>query len=120
MRPSRDRRGRGGGREREAGIAGQLLTARHVADLLDVSAETILRWTRQGELPAIRLPSGQLRYSAAALDAWLSERATMKAADAAEECDHHDTPTAAHQDTATTLRPVTTTDPDHGVANEED
>ena len=39
-----------------------LLTARQVAELLGVSAETVLRWTRRGELPAIRLPSGAIRY----------------------------------------------------------
>ncbi|MBA2637970.1 MAG: helix-turn-helix domain-containing protein [Solirubrobacterales bacterium] len=31
-----------------------LLTAREVADLLGVSSETVLRWTRRGDLPAIR------------------------------------------------------------------
>lgn len=53
-----------------------LLTARQVADLLGVSAETILRWTRRGDVPAIRLPGGALRYRPAAIEAWLKERAT--------------------------------------------
>ncbi len=53
-----------------------LLTAREVADLLGVSTETILRWTRRGDLPAIRLPSGALRYRDADLDGWLTSRAT--------------------------------------------
>lgn len=53
-----------------------LLTAREVADLLGVSAETVLRWTRRGDLPAIRLPSGALRYRDAELDGWLTSRAT--------------------------------------------
>ncbi len=48
-----------------------LLTARVVADHLDVSTETVLRWTRRGELPVIRLPGGRLRYRAAALATWL-------------------------------------------------
>ena len=39
-----------------------LLTARAVAELLGVSAETVLRWTRRGELPAIRLPGGAIRF----------------------------------------------------------
>lgn len=53
-----------------------LLTARHVAELLDVSAETVLRWTRRGELPAIRLPGGAIRYREAEIEGWLEERAT--------------------------------------------
>lgn len=51
-----------------------LLTAREVAELLSVSPETVLRWTRRGELPAIRLPSGALRYREADLDAWTAAR----------------------------------------------
>ena len=39
-----------------------LLTAREVAELLDVSTETVLRWTRAGKLPAIRLPGGAIRF----------------------------------------------------------
>ena len=53
-----------------------LLTARHVADLLGVSAETVLRWTRRGELPAIRLPGGAIRYQKDAISGWLEQRAT--------------------------------------------
>lgn len=55
---------------------GQLLTTREVADQLGVSAETVLRWTRRGELPAIRLPGGAIRFREADLDDWLQERAT--------------------------------------------
>jgi excisionase family DNA binding protein len=40
----------------------RLLTARAVADMLGVNPETVLRWTRRGELPAIRLPGGAVRY----------------------------------------------------------
>ena len=54
----------------------QLLTARSVADLLGVSAETVLRWTRRGDLPALKLPSGQVRYRQDKLEAWLADRAT--------------------------------------------
>ena len=57
-------------------MSGPLLTARAVADLLDVSAETILRWTRRGELPAIRLPGGAIRYRGDVIDGCLAERAT--------------------------------------------
>ena len=53
-----------------------LLTARQVAEVIGVSTETVLRWHRRGELPAIRLPGGALRFHADTLDAWLAERAT--------------------------------------------
>lgn len=56
--------------------APRLLTAREVAEQLSVSNETILRWTRCGELPAIRFPGGALRFREDALDAWLTKRAT--------------------------------------------
>ena len=55
----------------------KLLTAREVAVRLGVSSETVLRWTRRGTLPGFRLPGGALRYRAADLEAWLSERATL-------------------------------------------
>jgi len=60
-------------------MTGQLLTARHVAELLGVSAETVLRWTRRGELPAFRLPGGAIRYREADLDVWLSARSCASA-----------------------------------------
>jgi excisionase family DNA binding protein len=52
------------------------LTARAVAELLGVSAETVLRWTRRGELPAIRLPGGAIRIREEDLERFLEERAT--------------------------------------------
>jgi excisionase family DNA binding protein len=55
---------------------GRLLTAREIAGLLGVSPETVLRWTRRGELPAIKLPGGVVRYRESELDGWLEERAT--------------------------------------------
>jgi excisionase family DNA binding protein len=57
-------------------VPGSLLTARDVAGLLGVSTETVLRWVRAGKLPAIRLPSGAIRFGGDQLDAWLIERAT--------------------------------------------
>jgi excisionase family DNA binding protein len=51
----------------------RLLTARELAEYLDVSPETILRWTRRGELPAIKLPGGAIRYRAEVVDQWLEE-----------------------------------------------
>jgi excisionase family DNA binding protein len=43
--------------------------------MLGVSAETVLRWTRRGELPAVRLPGGAIRYRTDQLEAWLVARA---------------------------------------------
>jgi excisionase family DNA binding protein len=53
-----------------------LLTAREVAGLLGVSPETVLRWTRRGELPAVRLPGGAIRYREEELEVWLGARGT--------------------------------------------
>jgi len=59
------------------GAASQrLLTARAVANTLDVCTETVLRWIRNGQLPALRLPGGAIRISERALDDWLKSRAT--------------------------------------------
>jgi excisionase family DNA binding protein len=58
------------------GVTGPLLTARQVSEALSVSPETVLRWTRRGELPAIRLPSGAIRYRPDDLNVWLDEHAT--------------------------------------------
>jgi excisionase family DNA binding protein len=63
-------------------VTGRLLTARDVADLLGVSPETVLRWTRRGDLPAIKLPGGAIRYREHELDAWLIDRATSVTAPA--------------------------------------
>ncbi len=60
----------------DSGTRCQLLTARSVADVLDVCAETVLRWIRNGELPAIRLPGGAIRIVESDLHDWLRSRAT--------------------------------------------
>ena len=57
-------------------MSGRLLTAREVASVLAVSTETVLRWTRAGKLPAIRLPGGAIRFREAEVEAWLEEKAT--------------------------------------------
>jgi excisionase family DNA binding protein len=57
-------------------VTGQLLTARQVAEQFGVSAETVLRWTRRGELPGFRLPGGALRFREDELDEWLEGRST--------------------------------------------
>jgi len=54
----------------------RLLTVREVAGRVGMSTETILRWVRRGELPAIKLPGGAIRFSADEFDAWLKARGT--------------------------------------------
>ena len=53
-----------------------LLTARAVAEHLSVSSETILRWVRTDKIPALRLPSGQIRFREAEVEHGSTERAT--------------------------------------------
>lgn len=73
------RRGAGGiVRGLTLAVNGRLLTARAVSELLGVSAETVLRWTRRGELSAIRLPGGAIRFREHELERWLEERATPR------------------------------------------
>jgi len=59
----------------------RLLRTRDVSELLDVSTETVLRWTRRGDLPAVRLPGGAVRYRPDELEAWLEAHSTTDAAD---------------------------------------
>lgn len=54
----------------------RLLTARALAEQLDVSAETVLRWARRGELPSIHLPGGAVRFREQEIERWLEQRAT--------------------------------------------
>lgn len=43
-------------------MSSELLTSAEVAELLRVSRSTVTRYARLGQLPAIRLPSGYLRF----------------------------------------------------------
>lgn len=82
-------------------MSGRLLTAREVADWLGFkTAETVLRYTRRGDLRAIRIPGterGRLRYRREDVEAWLTEHAT-KADDANRGVSA--TPSAIRQDEA--------------------
>ena len=50
----------------------RLLRTRDVAELLDVSCETVLRWHRNGKLPGgRRLGSNVLRFDSGELEGWL-------------------------------------------------
>lgn len=68
-------------------MTGQLFTARTVADRLSVSPETVLRWARRGELPAIHLSNRAIRFPEDQLEKWLAERATFMG-DVIEEVGH--------------------------------
>jgi excisionase family DNA binding protein len=57
-------------------VTDRLLTARELGEQLGVSTETVLRWTRRGELPAIKLPGGAIRYRPDILERWLDEHET--------------------------------------------
>jgi excisionase family DNA binding protein len=53
-------------------VSDRLLRTRDVAELLDVSCETVLRWHRSGKLPGgYRLASNVLRFAEPELEAWL-------------------------------------------------
>jgi excisionase family DNA binding protein len=49
-------------------MAAELLTTTEVASRLGVHRGTVWRWVLAGLLPSVRLPSGQLRFTAAAVD----------------------------------------------------
>jgi excisionase family DNA binding protein len=53
------------------------LTVAQVAEMLEVSPRTVLRWVERGDLPAVRLPGGRLRVSARDLEAALERWQTM-------------------------------------------
>jgi excisionase family DNA binding protein len=50
---------------------GRLLTVTEVADWLGVSTKTVVRWTRNGKLPFVKLPGGRLRYDPAEIQMWI-------------------------------------------------
>jgi excisionase family DNA binding protein len=41
-----------------------------------VSTETVLRWTRRGDLPGIRLPGGAVRFRPDAIQDWIVAQET--------------------------------------------
>lgn len=50
----------------------ELLTAQQVAERLSVHVESVRRWTREGKLAAVPLPSGRKRYRVEDVDRLLS------------------------------------------------
>lgn len=49
----------------------ELLTAQQVARRLSVHPESVRRWTREGKLASILLPSGRKRYRSEDVEAML-------------------------------------------------
>ncbi len=86
-------------------MSGALLTARQVAELLGLSAETVLRWTRRGELPALKLPGGAIRFQPDVLDEWLEERATPRRGSANHPAGRRPTRTLSGVDSALPTTP---------------
>jgi excisionase family DNA binding protein len=53
-------------------VSERLLRTRDVAEILDVSCETVLRWHRSGKLPSgRRLGSNVLRFDRGEIEQWL-------------------------------------------------
>jgi excisionase family DNA binding protein len=60
-------------------VTERLLRTRDVAELLDVSCETVLRWHRSGKLPGgRRLGSNVLRFDRDEIEAWLNGTRTKR------------------------------------------
>ncbi|PTL59369.1 MerR family transcriptional regulator [Paraconexibacter algicola] len=53
------------------------LTVSAAAEYLGVSAATVRRWERSGDLVAYRTPGGQRRFDPADLDAFLAARRAL-------------------------------------------
>jgi excisionase family DNA binding protein len=87
-----------------------LLTARETAAQLGVSIGALLRWTRAGNVPAIKLPSGAVRYRPEQLEAWIHEH-EIRPTGADEKCEQPDAPTGQGQHTAAKIRGVSNPDP---------
>jgi excisionase family DNA binding protein len=51
-----------------------LLTPRQAAELLGVNTNTLARWARDGQLPAVTTPGGHRRYRRADVHTFSEER----------------------------------------------
>jgi excisionase family DNA binding protein len=59
-------------------VSGPLLTARDVADQLGLSVETVLRWARQGRIPAVYLSNRAVRFHQGDVDAYVEQVSTRR------------------------------------------
>lgn len=60
-----------------SGTLPTLLTPRTVALWLDITREKLREMSLAGEIPGIKLPSGEYRYRELDLEAWLQSRAEL-------------------------------------------
>ncbi len=54
------------------------LTLADVAEHLDVSTRTVMRWVERGQFPAVLLPGGRKRIHREAFRAWLADLPTAR------------------------------------------
>jgi excisionase family DNA binding protein len=95
-----------------------LLTTREVAEELGVTPETVLAWTRERGLPAIRLTSRAIRFRPAEVEAWLVDRETANGAE--DRVTEPDAPSAAQKPIGAIVRPVTELGAASGAGEQED
>jgi excisionase family DNA binding protein len=57
-------------------MTGRLMTAREVSEVVGHSPATVLRWAREGKLPAVRLPSNAIRFVPEEFERWMRARST--------------------------------------------
>lgn len=55
-----------------------LMTTGEVAKLLHVSPSTVTRWVKDGDLSAIKLPSGRLKFRREVVEALLDQPPTTE------------------------------------------
>jgi excisionase family DNA binding protein len=95
-----------------------LVTARELAAQLGCSTGALLRWTRAGQVPAVKLPSGAVRFRPEEIERWLAERATGTAGRGVSTAQtsraHGEAYAAPVQSLSSTVRPL------EAAPNEED
>lgn len=61
-------------------MTSRLLQVKEIAETLGVSKQTVLRWGKDGTLPApYRIGSNALRFDAGEFEAWLASRRRLPA-----------------------------------------
>jgi len=50
------------------------MTAAQVADYLQMKEKTIRNWTSEGKIPALKLPTGTVRYKLSEIEKWMADK----------------------------------------------
>jgi len=50
------------------------MTAAQVAEYLQVKEKTIRNWTSEGKIPALKLPTGTVRYKLSEIEKWMADK----------------------------------------------